>query len=174
MLRTVAFVLAVAVLTGCVQRMDRQPHLRAFDPSKVFADGAAMRPLVPGTVARDDHGPVKPPPVTPALLETGRVRYNIYCAPCHGVAGDGDGVVVQHGFPAPPTYHQDRLRRAPEGHFYDVITHGYGVMYPYASRVTPAERWAIIAYIRALQLARHATIADVPAVERARLEGGAP
>jgi mono/diheme cytochrome c family protein len=152
--------------------MDRQPRNRAFDASGFFADGAAMREPIAGTVARDD-APASAPAVTAALLETGRVRYGVNCAPCHGLAGDGDGVVVQHGFPAPPSLHLARLVRAPEGHFYDVITHGYGVMYPYAGHVAPAERWAIIAYVRALQLSRHGTLADVPVERRAAL-GGAP
>ena len=104
------------------------------------------------------------------LLERGRERYEIYCAVCHGRTGEGNGMVVQRGFPVPPSYQIDRLREAPLGHFFDVITQGYGVMYSYAERVEPADRWAIAAYIRALQLSRHATIADVPAGERATLE----
>jgi mono/diheme cytochrome c family protein len=128
---------------------------------------------VSGTVPRA-AAPTAPPPVTMALLETGRVRYGINCAPCHGLAGDGDGPIVQHGFPHPPSFHETRLVGAPEGHYYDVITRGYGVMYPYAAHVTPPERWAIVAYIRALQLARHGSLADVPAAARAELEGGTP
>ena len=96
------------------------------------------------------------------LLERGRERFGIYCSPCHGLAGDGDGVIVAHGFPAPPSYHIDRLLAAPAQHFYDVITKGYGVMYSYRDRVQPHDRWAIAAYIRALQLSRRAKIAQVP------------
>jgi mono/diheme cytochrome c family protein len=95
-------------------------------------------------------------------LERGRARFDIYCAPCHGLAGDGDGVIVAHGFPKPPSYHIDRLLAAPPGHFYNVITHGYGVMFSYGDRVDPHDRWAITAYIRALQMSRRATVAEVP------------
>ncbi|HXF09764.1 MAG TPA: cytochrome c, partial [Desulfuromonadaceae bacterium] len=103
-------------------------------------------------------------------LERGRQRFEINCAPCHGETGDGNGIVVQRGFPAPPSYHIDRLRDAPAGHFFDVMTRGYGVMFSYASRVSPEDRWAIVAYIRALQLSQHTTIADVATNELTRLE----
>ena len=96
------------------------------------------------------------------LLARGRERYGIFCAPCHGLAGDGDGVIVAHGFPAPPSYHIDRLAAAPAQHFYDVMTDGYGVMFSYADRLDPHDRWAIAAYIRALQLSRRATVAQIP------------
>jgi mono/diheme cytochrome c family protein len=108
-------------------------------------------------------------PVTRALLARGQQRYNIYCAPCHGRSGDGAGMVVQRGFPAPPSYHTERLRRAADSHFYQVISDGYGVMYPYADRVTPHDRWAIVAYIRALQLSQHATRDRLDAQDIARL-----
>ncbi len=97
-----------------------------------------------------------------ALLQRGRERFDVYCSPCHSVVGDGDGMVVRRGFPAPPSYHIERLRAAPDHHFYDVITHGYGVMYPYGDRVAPDDRWAIVAYIRALQLSQHAAASDAP------------
>ena len=104
-----------------------------------------------------------PVPITAELLGRGQERYGIYCAVCHGADGYGQGMIVQRGFPAPPSFHTDRLREAPAGHFFDVMTRGYGVMYPYASRVTPEDRWAIVAYIRALQFSQHAPIATVPA-----------
>jgi mono/diheme cytochrome c family protein len=104
-----------------------------------------------------------PFPITRDVLDRGQERYNIYCSPCHGVIGDGRGMIVNRGFRPPPTYHQDRLRTAPLGHFYDVITNGFGVMPDYAMQVPPHERWAIIAYIRALQLSQNAQMADVPA-----------
>jgi mono/diheme cytochrome c family protein len=110
-----------------------------------------------------------PFPVTKAVILRGQERYNIYCAPCHGMTGDGDGMIVRRGFSQPPTYHQDRLRKAPVGHFFDVITNGYGAMYSYGSRVEPEDRWAIVAYVRALQLARNAKISDVPANEQANI-----
>lgn len=121
------------------------------------------------TVARDDQ-PVSPPPLTLALLDRGRERFDIACAPCHGRAGDGHGMIVERGFPAPPAFTLDRLRTAPVQHFYDVITNGYGAMFPYANRVTPRDRWAIIAYIRALQASNSAQIADVPADQRQQLQ----
>lgn len=96
-----------------------------------------------------------PLPITSALLARGRERFNIYCAPCHSTAGDGDGMIARRGFPAPPSYHTERLRNAPDSHFYQVISNGYGIMYPYADRITPQDRWAIVAYIRALQLSQH-------------------
>jgi len=107
-----------------------------------------------------------PMPVTLALLQHGRERYDIYCAPCHSRTGNGDGMIVRSGYPAPPSYHTYQLRNAPIGHFFDVITYGYGVMYSYASRVAPHDRWAIAAYVRALQLSRHARLDDVPASQR--------
>jgi hypothetical protein len=114
-----------------------------------------------------------PFPVTRAVLDRGRERYNIFCTPCHGWTGDGDGMIVQRGFRPPPSYHTDRLRQAPVGHFFSVITNGFGAMYPYGYRILPQDRWAIIAYIRALQLSRQAKISDVPEAERSKLLGEA-
>ena len=117
----------------------------------------------PGIVARDDpSGPPSPAPVTLALLQHGQQRFGIYCAPCHAPVGDGNGMIVQRGFPHPPSYFSKRLLQAPNQHFYDVITNGYGAMYPYADRVAPEDRWAIVAYIRALQASNTAKLADVP------------
>ncbi len=112
--------------------------------------------------------------VTGATLERGRGQYNAFCAPCHALTGYGDGMIVQRGFQQPPSFHQQRLRDAPVGHFFDVITNGFGTMYPYASRIAPEDRWAIVAYIRALQLSQNATIEDVPPESRQQLEGTAP
>jgi len=161
--------LAIAValaLGGCDFDMRVQPKFKAQAPSTLWADGASARPLPKGVVAQGDlardAAATKPPPVTQALLARGRDRYNIYCAPCHGLSGDADGIIVQHGFPAPPSYHSDALLKAPASTFYDAITNGYGVMYSYAARVSPRDRWAIIAYIRALQLSRRAKVAEVP------------
>ena len=145
----------------------------------------ASRPLVPHTVARGHLNADEafytgkigtnlvttfPFPMTRALLERGRERFDIYCSPCHGRTGEGNGMIVQRGFPPPPSYHIDRLRQAPAGHFVDVITHGYGIMYSYAARVEPADRWAIAGYIRALQKSRDATLPEVPPEERVKLE----
>ncbi len=172
-------------LTGCRRDMFQQPRDNPLSASDFFPNGAGSRPLVPNTVARghlDENvvfytGKVGtnlvegfPIAVTPELLERGRERYEIYCSVCHGRTGDGRGMIVQRGFPQPPSYHIDRLRQAPAGYFYNVITQGYGVMYSYAARVEPEDRWAITAYIRALQLSQNAQIADVPSNQRAKLK----
>jgi mono/diheme cytochrome c family protein len=184
--------LSLLLLTGlsaCRPDMFNQPKSKTLGASDFFPDGAASRPIPPHTVARGqlrtdtvyytgmvgtNFVETLPMPVTPMLLERGRERFDIYCSVCHGRAGDGNGIVVQRGFPIPPSYHIDRLREAPVGHFYDVITRGYGVMFSYAARVKPDDRWAIAAYIRALQLSEHAQLNDVPAADRAKLEGGNP
>jgi mono/diheme cytochrome c family protein len=124
----------------------------------------------PNTVARDDAlKPPSAPPLTMALLERGKQRFDINCAPCHSRTGDGNGIIVQRGFPRPPSYHSEELRRASNDHLYDVVTRGHGVMFSYADRVEPSDRWAIIAYIRALQASTNATVADVPAGKREAL-----
>ena len=139
-------------------------RLRRHDDA-AEAEGLCARGVGPGPGAgrhgefRTDRSPA--PPVTLALLERGQERFRIYCTPCHSELGDGHGMIVQRGFPPPPSYHIDRLREAPAQHFYDVITNGYGAMYPFAERVQPADRWAIAAYIRALQRSQNATVADV-------------
>lgn len=182
---------ATLLLTGCRLDMHVQPRYNPYDPSEFFTDGRSERPPVEGTVARNDavSGPDQviftgmldgrevdafPFPVTRAVLERGRERFNIFCAPCHGWTGDGDGIIVQRGFQPPPSYHIERLRQAPVGHYFSVITNGFGAMYPYGYRVLPRDRWAIIAYIRALQLSRQGTINDVPEAERSKLLSQAP
>jgi len=154
------------LLAGCDVSMTEQRKLPVNSPTALWPDGTTARPLPQGVVAQGDVERAvlakNPPPVTEALLARGRERFGIFCAPCHGLAGDGDGVIVHHGFPAPPSYHIDRLLAAPAQHFYDVMTDGYGVMYSYADRVPPHDRWAIAAYIRALQLSRRAKVANVP------------
>jgi mono/diheme cytochrome c family protein len=133
---------------------------------------------VPGTVARGDlerdRAAAEKPRLTAELLARGRVAHDIFCAPCHARTGDGYGMIVRRGMPRPPSYHDDRLRAESDQHFFDVITKGYGVMYSHAARVPPQDRWAIIAYIRALQLSQHASIDDVPAPERQKLLAEAP
>ena len=130
----------------------------------LWPNDSEARPLPAGVVARGDlrraGDLASPPPVDAALLARGRERYDIYCSPCHGFGGDGDGMVVRRGFPHPPSFHEARLLNAPARHFVDVITNGHGVMYSYAARVAPRDRWAIVAYIRALQTSRHATVAE--------------
>ena len=144
--------LAAVLAAGC-DNMANQPKVNPYEIYRSASQPLPPMEPPPGTVARDYAPEPPPPPVTLALLERGRERFDIYCAVCHGFTGYGDGMVVQRGFPAPPSYHIERLRRAPIQHFYDVITNGYGIMYSYAQRVAPADRWAIVAYIRALQAA---------------------
>ena len=171
-MKWVAFI-AVAGLTvtlsGC-DNMANQPRKKPYQvPYGSKADWPVKPP--PHTIARDQPlKPPSPPPVTMALLKRGQQRFDIYCAPCHGRDGDGNGIIVQRGFPHPPSYYSKRLMNAPNQHFYDVITHGYGAMYSYADRVDPADRWAITAYIRALQASASAKIAQVPADKREALQ----
>lgn len=164
--RLIACVLAgFAVLAGC-DNMANQPKQNPYETYSISE--APAQPAPPqGVVARDDS-PVPPPPVTEALLRRGQERFDVYCSPCHSRIGDGNGMVVQRGFPRPPSYLIERLRSAPIQHFVDVITHGYGVMYSYAARVDPADRWAIAAYIRVLQASQNQAAA-LPEEERKRL-----
>lgn len=174
-------------LSGCRQDMYNQPKAKPYAETNFFEDGTSARPLPPGTVAyhqaRENEAyhtgltngmlvAQLPPPLklNRALLERGRERFEIYCAVCHGLAGEGNGLVVERGFPAPPSFHGERLRAAPLGHFYDVITNGYGVMYSYADRVEPGERWAIAAYLRALQLSRQMKAGELTPNEKEKLE----
>ena len=167
----VAFALAL-LLAGCDQNMEVQPKYSEYGHAPLFRGGVLRRPPA-GAVARDDLAHEAEvsnrPALTAELLVRGRQRFGIFCSPCHGAGGDGNGIVVQRGMPHPTSYHDDRLRTADDQHFFDVITNGYGAMYSYASRVPPHDRWAIVAYIRALQLSRHATIDDVPPDRRASL-----
>jgi len=164
----------------------------SYDPlqeAPFFANGAASRMLVANTVARgqlrEDElfytGKVNGQPstefpmaVTPEVMARGQERFNVFCSPCHGRTGMGNGMIVQRGFRQPPSYHDERLRNAPVGYFFDVMTNGFGAMQDYAAQVPPADRWAIAAYIRALQLSQGATVADVPADRRSDLDRPAP
>lgn len=184
-------VILASLLSGCRQDMQDQPKYIPLRPSSFFDDGRSERPLVDGTVARGhlnadpafytgkiDNKPVDtvPFPVTRAVLERGQQRYNIYCAPCHGMTGAGNGMIAQRGFnhPPPQSYHIDRLRQAPIGYFFDVISNGLGAMPDYAAQIEPRDRWAIAAYVRVLQYSQNASIDDVPADARAELtKGGA-
>lgn len=167
--------------------MHDQPRLEPLQASSFFSDGRASRPLVEGTVARghlrdntpfytgkQDGKPVESIPIeqTPDLLARGRERFNIFCSPCHDRTGSGGGIVVQRGFRRPESYHVERLRTAPAGYFFDVMTNGFGAMYDYRERVTPRDRWAIVAYIRALQLSQNALLSELPAEMRSQFEGG--
>ena len=220
-LRSSILVLAALGFTACRQDMHNQPKYRPLRPIDQFGsinDGRSARPLVDGTVARDElkedvefyTGKLRqaaqsgsssttqqtaappmqsgqasgqtsaqmyqgfvtefPMPITAADLDRGQERFNIYCSVCHGFLGDGSGMIVKRGFRKPPSFHDDRLRNAPVGYFFDVQTNGFGAMPDYASQVPPDDRWRIIAYIRALQLSQRATIADVPPGERDKLD----
>jgi mono/diheme cytochrome c family protein len=161
--------------------MHDQPKYVPMRQSAFFNDDRSVRPVVEGTVARgqlhDDElmytgklngedATIFPVAVDASVMARGQERFNIFCSPCHGRTGQGDGMVVQRGYPRPPSLHEDRLRDAPVGHVFDVITNGFGVMPDHAAQIKADDRWAICAYIRALQLSRHATIADVPASDR--------
>jgi hypothetical protein len=152
--------------------MAQQPKNRPLSPSDFFTDGRSARPLVENTVARgsvlEDAMAVPkdsntfPLPLNQELLERGENRYKVFCAPCHGLQGDGNGMVAMRGMKHPPSYHQDRLRQVPNGYIYDVITNGFGAMFGYSAQIAPHDRWAIVAYLRALQLSRNAKISDLP------------
>ena len=148
--------MAALAIAGCNQNltMSDQKKLDEWERSSIFRNGRVLQAPPAGSVSRDaDMQDVlaQKPPMSLALVKRGRERFNIFCSECHGFGGDADGMVVQRGFPRPPSFHEARLVNAPDEHFVDVITHGHGVMYSYADRVPPADRWAIAAYIRALQ-----------------------
>ena len=169
----------IGLLSACRLDMQIQPRVEPLSDSSFFSDHRGARRLVEGTVARGElradtyfytgkigstDGDYMPFPVTREVLERGRQRYNIYCSPCHSPLGDGNGFIPSRGFSRrPPSYHIPRLEKAPLGYFFDVMTNGYGIMLDYSSQVSPRDRWAIVAYIRALQLSQNATRADVPA-----------
>ena len=178
-------ILALLFFADCRRDMMNQPKTKTFSQSEFFKNGTNARPLPPNTVARGDvrqdeafytgltnavYVTQLPMKLTPELLARGRERYDAFCAECHGRVGDGEGMVVRRGFPLPPSYHLDRLRYAPVGHFFAVITNGYGAMASYAVQVEPQDRWAIAAYIRALQLSQNAKPTDLPADVRDKLE----
>jgi mono/diheme cytochrome c family protein len=182
--RWYALTCILLLAAGCRQDMHDQPKYKPLKSSAFFEDGRDSRPLVADTVARghldadallytgkvgtafaDDF----PFPVTRDVLARGQERFNIYCSPCHDRTGSGTGMIVRRGYRRPPSFHIDRLRAAPAGYFFDVVTHGFGAMPDYASQVPVADRWAIVSYIRVLQLSQHATLADVPDAQRSKL-----
>jgi mono/diheme cytochrome c family protein len=180
-----AVVLTALATTACRQDMHDAPRYEALEQSTFFTDGRSSRMPVANTVARgqlreDEHlytGKVGgqpatefPMPVTAAVMARGQERFNVFCSPCHDRTGSGNGMIVQRGFRRPPSYHEERLRNAPVGYFFDVMTNGFGAMQDYAAQVPVADRWAITAYIRALQLSHAATIDDVPADRRGELD----
>lgn len=172
---------------GCDQAMSDQPRRGPLERSAFFADGRSSRPLVPGTVAQGQlrtdellyrgtvgHEPadVFPFPVTREILARGRDRYDIFCSPCHDRTGYGNGIIVRRGYARPPSYHLERLRRAKPGSLFDVITRGLGAMPDYGSQIRAQDRWAIVAYLRALQESQNARPEDVPPEELKLLEAG--
>ena len=172
-------------LAACRQDMHDQPKYRGLRGSSFFSDGQAARPLIANTVARghlnedvllatgkdgQNDTAVFPFPVTDQVMARGRERFDIYCSPCHGRTGEGDGMVVRRGFRRPPAYSDERLRDVPIGHFYDVITNGFGAMQGYAEQIPVRDRWLIVAYVRTLQLSQHASVNDVPADHRGALD----
>ena len=184
---------ALIAVGGCRQDMHDQPKYVPLRQSAFFNDARSARPLVEGTIARgqlhDDEllytgrvngadAAVFPMPIDDAVMARGQQRFNIYCTPCHGLSGEGDGMIVRRGYRQPPSFHLDRLRTVPVGHFYDVMTNGFGAMPDYRAQVAPRDRWAIAAYVRALQLSQHAPAAELSAEERQKLSqpaaGAAP
>jgi mono/diheme cytochrome c family protein len=181
--------LCLAAAAGCRQDMHNQPKYRPLRATAFFADGASARPLVEGTVARgtlhEDEAfftgksgnvPVKelPFPVDETLLDRGQDRFNVFCTPCHDSLGTGRGMVVQRGFRPPPSFHEERLRTADAGYFFDVMTNGFGAMPDYKMQLAARDRWAIVAYIRALQLSQHAAATDVPGGDPTKVQPAAP
>jgi mono/diheme cytochrome c family protein len=174
-MRPIIAISVLFALAACTRsNMDSQPKYNEYQRGGLFENGRVLQSPVPGTVARGDLARAREvtqkPAVTADLLTRGREQYDVFCSPCHDRTGDGNGVVVQRGFPRPASLHEERLRAADDQYLLDAITRGYGTMYAFADRVRPRDRWAIVAYIRALQLSQHADLADVPAGKRTELE----
>jgi len=182
--RLLASVALVFALTGCHQKMANQAKYDPLEPSDFFADGMSARPRIAGTVARGEanvdpyfetgkingqDGDAFPFAVTAEVMNRGHERFNIYCSECHGRLGDGNGMIPSRGLRRPPSFHTETLRAQKTGHFFDVMTNGFGAMPPYRTMIPTRDRWAIVAYIRALQTSQNATINDVPAEERGKL-----
>jgi mono/diheme cytochrome c family protein len=180
-LRTLCGAACTVLLAGCSLKQDMalQPKNRPLSPSDFFTDGRSERPLVENTVARGSYADEAlfvakdsnsfPLAVTQELLERGEGRYKIFCTPCHGLQGDGNGMVSMRGMKHPPTYHEDRLRQAPNGYFFDVVTNGFGAMYGYSAQISPRDRWAIVAYVRALQLSRNIKATELSPEQREKV-----
>ena len=176
--RLLALLLCVAA-AGCTRsNMDSQPKYHEYESSELFENGRVLQAPVAGTVARDDlaraEEAANKPAVTTELLSRGREQYNVFCSPCHDRVGSGRGIVVERGMPQPASFHEARLRDADDQYFYDAITKGFGAMYSYSSRIRPRDRWAIIAYVRALQLSQHVAVVDLPDALRAKLPEKTP
>jgi Cytochrome C oxidase, cbb3-type, subunit III len=186
---------ALVVLSGCRSEMYDQPRYEPYEASDFFDDGTSARPLVAGTVPRRDPrdqgkwsqelfttgktadklAETLPFDVVDrAVLERGQDRFRIFCTPCHGELGDGRGMIVQRGFNPPPSFHSDELRQKPVGHYFDVMTRGFGTMYSYAARIPARDRWAIAAYIRTLQVSQHSLVSELPPEDRSQLQAVPP
>jgi len=189
LLLPIAYCLLPVLLAACKQQMAEQPRYAPLAKSDFFADGRSARAPVEGTVARGElredeqfytgnlggkPAVTLPFPVTLEILQRGQQRFDIFCSPCHDRVGNGQGMVVQRGFRAPPSFHIERLRQAPVGHFFDVMTRGFATMPDYAAQLSPADRWAVAAYMRALQLSQRAQLADIPEKERGQLRESNP
>lgn len=193
--RGLSAVLLAAALSGCRSEMYDQARYEPLEPSSFFDDGTSARPMVEGTVPQPDRRTLAgvndpsvfssgvdrgrlattlPFPFDRQVLARGQERYRIFCTPCHGELGDGQGMIVQRGFTPPPSFASEALRNEPLGHFFQVIMYGHGVMYSYAARVPPRDRWAVAAYIRALQLSQHAVASELPGADQARLKEAMP
>lgn len=186
MMRTFSLLIVTLLLSSCGMNMYDQPKAGLYQESPFFADGTSARPIIEGTVSRD-RGAIEPSfftgldanglmtevpiELTLEVLQRGQERYNIYCSPCHNYNGDGLGIIVQKGMVQPASFHEQRLRESPVGYFFNAMTNGFGRMYSYASRIPPEDRWAITAYIKALQLSQYASPDDLPAdfIEQAAL-----
>jgi mono/diheme cytochrome c family protein len=175
----------ITFFAGCRRDMQDQPKIKPYRGTSFFGDERSARPLVTGTVARGQlqeerllaaakSGPAfadaLPMPVDEALLRRGQERYTIYCSPCHGRLGRGDGMVVRRGYRQPSSFHIDRLRAQPAGYFFDAISHGFGAMPDYAAQIAVADRWAIVAYVRVLQVSQNVPVSELTPEGRARLE----
>jgi cytochrome c5 len=178
--------MSALLMAACQQKMADQPRYDPFEASDFFSDGQSARPLVENTVARgtlrDDEllyngttggapSKVFPFPITMQVLQRGRERYDIFCSPCHARTGSGAGMIPSRGFTRPSSFHIDRLRTAPAGYFFQVVTNGFAAMPSYSQQIAPEDRWAIVAYIRALQLSQDASLDDVPPEARAEISG---
>lgn len=175
MTRTMFVLVVACAVTSCTRsNMDTQPKYHEYERAGLFRDGKVLQAPVVGTVARADLARADEaknrPVLTADLLARGRDQYDLFCSPCHDRAGDGNGIVVQRGMPKPASLHEPRLREATDRHLFDVITNGFGAMYGHGDRIPPRDRWAIVAYIHALQLSQHAVLADVPADTKWRVE----
>ena len=168
-------IIAACLLTGCTRsNMDSQPRYDSFEPGPLFQNGQTLQKTPQDAIARnaDETDDTRKPTLDAALMQRGEERYNIFCSPCHDRVGNGQGMIVKRGMPQPPSLHDDRLRQADDQHFFDVITHGYGAMYAFNDRINPKDRWAIVAYLRALQLSQNAKLADLTPQQASSLGSG--